>query len=115
MKPVLLSIMRTVRLQGTGRKAKPVTDTTYELYQDESNTRTIDIVTIFEYGKKKDFHFDRRKMDVETGKYLSEFGNRYEVDKRTATTRIAEWLALPVRESYKNHLGLTQGETRFLK
>jgi len=115
MKPVLLSITRTVRLQGTGRKAKPVTDTTYELYQDEGTTRTIDIATVFEYGKKKDFHFDRRKMDLETGKYLSEFGNRYEVDKGTATERIDAWLALPVKDSYKKHLGLTQGETRFLK
>lgn len=115
MKPVLLSIMRTVRLQGTGRKAKPVADIIYELYQDESNTRTIDIITIFEYGKKADYHFDRRKLDLETGKYLSEFGNRYEVDKGTATERIDTWLALPVKDSYKNHLGLTQGETRFLK
>ncbi len=79
-----------------------ITELNYELYQDEGTIRTIDIINI----QNKEYRFDRRKMDLETGNYIDgSFGNRYDVDEKTAMARLKEWQALPVKDSYSTHAG----------
>ena len=113
MKKECLTITRRARLLGK----RLIETNEFELLSTgKDNIRYVDVIEEETTGRKTTYRTQRRRMDLETGNYINDDCYRWDDTQPTkAKKTILEWLELPYKETYKNMIGSTLSETRFIK
>ena len=106
----------TVTTNLRSNKRVMIETTRYEMLgtSESGDTRIIDVVEVEKVGKKKaTYRHQHKLMALPEGRYLTEHTwDDTQPSKFKAT--VAAWLALPYKEVYKDHGGLSIIETRYL-
>ena len=105
----------TITTNYRSRKNTAIETTTYELLctSESGDTRIIDVIEMEKIGKKKpSYRHQHRIMSLPEGKYLNAYSwDVTQPDKFKAL--VADWLAIPYKETYRASTGLTTCETRY--
>ena len=105
----------TITTNYRSRKNTAIETTTYELLctSESGDTRIIDVIEMEKIGKKKpSYRHQHRIMSLPEGKYLNAYSwDVTQPDKFKAL--VADWLAIPYKETYRASTGLTAFETRY--
>ena len=96
-------------------KTTAIVTVIYELLctSESGDTRIIDVIEQEQIGKKKPtYRHQHRRMALPEGKYLNEYSwDVTQPDKFKAL--VADWLAIPYKETYRASTGLSAFETRY--
>ena len=96
-------------------KKVAIETTIYELLctSESGDMRIIDIIEVEKIGRKNPkYRHQHRRMALPEGKYLNEYSwDVTQPDKFKAL--VADWLAIPYKETYRASTGLSAFETRY--
>ena len=105
----------TITSSYRAHKKTSIETTIYELLSTSKSgdTRIIDTIEMEKIGKKKPtYRHQHRRMALPEGKYLNEYSwDVTQPDKFKAL--VADWLAIPCKETYRASTGLSAFETRY--
>ena len=81
---------------------------------ESGDTRIIDVVEVEKVGKKKaTYRYQHKLMALPEGRYLT-YHTWDDTQPGKLEAMVAAWLALPYKDVYKTHGGMSSIETRYL-